>query len=106
MMFVGATETGLKFCGGNNYKLFLGLAVNHCEVINGWGYCWGYFLCHGPKKGSLGYQILRVVSYWNYFVRYFVTLLTFGRYKSGLEQNFLNCQESVKFGSGLGFHIK
>jgi hypothetical protein len=45
------------------------------------------------------------VSYWNYFVRYFVTLLTFGRYKSGLEQNFLNCQESVKFGSGLGFHI-
>jgi len=45
------------------------------------------------------------VSYWNYFVRYFVTLLTFGRYKSGLEQNFLNCQESVNFVFGQGFHI-
>ena len=41
----------------------------------------GYFLCHGPKKGSLGYQILSAVSYWNDFVGHFVTLLTFGRYK-------------------------
>lgn len=32
MMFVGTTEAGLKFCGGNNYKLFLGLTINNCGV--------------------------------------------------------------------------
>jgi hypothetical protein len=74
----------------------------------GWigGNAGGYFLCHGPEKGSLGYQIWWAVSYWNYFVGYFVTLLTFGRYKPRLEENFLNCQETVKFVCGLGFHIK
>ena len=109
MMFVGATETGLKFCGGNNYKLFLGLTIDNCGVktlSDRWLGVWrGYFLSHGPKKGSLGYQILRAMSYWNNFVRYFVTLLTFGRYKSGLERNCRNCQETVKLGCGLGFHI-
>jgi hypothetical protein len=65
----------------------------------------GGIFCHGPKKGLLGYQIFLLVSCWNYFVGHLVTLLTFGRYKATLEKNFWNCQESLKFGGGLGFHI-
>ena len=78
-----------------------------CLKTNGGlgGNAGGIFLCHSPKKGSLGYQIWWAVSYRNYFVGNFVTLLTFGRYKPRLEENFLNCQEIVKFGCVLGFHI-
>jgi hypothetical protein len=49
--------------------------------------------------------MILLVSCWNYFVGHLVTLLTFGRYKPRLEEKFLNCQETLKFGGGLGFHI-
>ena len=50
--------------------------------------------------------MILLVSCWNYFVGHLVTLLTFGRYKPRLEEKFLNCQETLKFGGGLGFHTK
>ena len=49
--------------------------------------------------------MILLVSCWNYFVGHLVTLLPFGTYKPRLEEKFLNCQETLKFGGGLGFHI-
>jgi hypothetical protein len=75
-------------------------------AVNVWwigGNAGGIFLSWS-QEGLLGYQIFLLVSCWNYFVGHLVTLLTFGRYKAILEKNFWNCQESLKFGGGLGFH--
>ena len=68
MMFVGATETGLKFCGGDNYKLFLGLTINNRGVktlSHRWlGVLLGVFVMSWSQEGIIrlsnleGYVVL------------------------------------------------
>ena len=95
-------ERGSKVVGVTKYNFWDPPPIAVKRLVD-WGNAGGNF-CHGPKKGSLGYQIFWVASCWNYFVGHLVTLLTFGRYKATLEKNFWNCQESLKCGDGLGFH--